>query len=73
MMLPMSPGDLDRMVKDRQDELRASQRPSTGRRPGLRVHLGRALIAAGAALSGEQVERPARRSTSLRRATGPTG
>jgi hypothetical protein len=72
MMLPMSPADLDRLVKDRQDQVRASQRPSVRRSPGLRVHLGHALIAAGAALSGEQVERPARPSTPLRRATRPT-
>ena len=73
MMLPMSPGDLDRLVKDRQDHLRASQRPAVGRGPGLRVRVGHALIAAGAALSGERVERPARPSSSLRRAARPTG
>ena len=73
MMLPMSPGDLDRLVKDRQDHLRTSLRPAVGRRPGLRVRVGHALIAAGAALSGERVEQPARPSSPLRRATRPTG
>lgn len=71
MMLPMSPSDLDRLVKDRQGHLRESQRTAL-ERPGLRVRVGRTLIAAGTALSGERVEQPARPSHSLRRATRPT-
>lgn len=35
-------------------------------RAGLRVHLGRALISLGASMSGERVERAARRSSPAR-------
>lgn len=73
MILPMFPGDLDRLVKYRQDRLRPAQRAAVARRPGFRVRVGRTLIAAGTALSGERVEQPARHSPALRGATRPTG
>ncbi|MGI8828718.1 MAG: hypothetical protein ACR2I5_02960 [Candidatus Limnocylindria bacterium] len=63
MMMP-SPVVLDRLLQERQRQLRMSPRrshaPATG---SLRVRIGHVLIAAGATLSGERVERPARPST----------
>jgi hypothetical protein len=64
MMLPPNPGDLDRMIRDHQEQL---QNPGTRPAPqrngsGLRVRIGHALIAAGYSLSGEQVDKPARHS-----------
>jgi hypothetical protein len=48
------------MIRDRQKQLRtpAAKRP-TRRAVALRVRIGHAMFAAGSALSGERVERPA--------------
>jgi hypothetical protein len=57
-----SPAVLDRLIQDRQDQVRRMARhPQQPGRPGLRVRIGLALIAAGSSLSGERVEMPARR------------
>jgi hypothetical protein len=63
MMLLPDPGVLNTMIRDRHHRLRPNRaaRPAAGF--GLRVRLGRALIAAGSTLSGERVEMPARRTT----------
>jgi hypothetical protein len=63
MMLP-TPGVLDVMVRDRQKKLRMKRHQGVaGRsRTGVRVRIGHALIAVGSSLSGERLERPARRS-----------
>ena len=57
-----NPSVLDRLIQDRQQELRASERRLTPASSGLRVRVGHVLIAAGTALSGERLEQPARRS-----------
>lgn len=61
MMIPPMSGVLDPLIRERQRELRkdAARRPAAADRR-LRVRVGRALIVAGSALSGEQVEMPAR-------------
>jgi hypothetical protein len=56
MMIMPSPGVLDQVVRERQDRLRLSARPTPGP-AGLRVRIGHALIAVGASLSGERLER----------------
>jgi hypothetical protein len=60
MMILPNPGVLDQLIRERQGRLRgtAAQRSMPGPR-GLRLRVGRALIAAGSALSGERVEHPA--------------
>jgi len=69
MMLPPNPGVLDQLIRDRQAKLRATP---ARRRPNAastwRVRAGHALIAVGTAMSGERVERPARRSAVSRAA-----
>lgn len=68
MMIP-EPGVLDRLVRDRHGRLRPVARPlDAARGAGLRVRVGRLLIAAGSALAGERTERPAR-PPALSRAT----
>ena len=69
MMILPNPGVLDELIRERQRGLRGTvgQRSAPGRR-GLRLHVGRALIAAGSALSGERVENPARTSVLSRTA-----
>ena len=61
MFTPPNPGVLDELIRERQRELRkdAARRPAPAERR-LRVRVGRALIVAGSALSGERVETPAR-------------
>jgi hypothetical protein len=67
MMLPPNPGVLDTLIRDRQTKLRANPaRKGRGAAGTWRVRAGHALIAAGNALSGERVERPARRSAMSR-------
>ena len=63
MMLVPHPGVLDRLIRDRHDQLapNRSQRPIDERHAGVRVRRGHALIAAGARVSGERVELPAHR------------
>lgn len=60
MMILPGPGVLDQLIRERQRGLRSTavQRSAPGPR-GLRLRVGRALIAAGSALSGERVEMPA--------------
>lgn len=60
MILP-NPGVLDQLIRERQRGLRGtSLRRSTSTGRGLRLRVGRALIVAGSALSGERVEQPVR-------------
>jgi hypothetical protein len=65
MMILPNPGVLDHLIRERQEKLRTTheQAQARRRRAGMRVRIGRALIAAGSTLSGERVERPARPST----------
>ena len=61
MMILPNPGVLDQLIRERQRGLRGTAaRHSTPETRGLRLRVGRALIAAGSALSGERVEQPAR-------------
>lgn len=62
MMLPPNPGDLDLMIRDRQEQLRISRPIGSAPIGGWRVRIGHALIAAGTTLSGEQSEQSARPS-----------
>jgi hypothetical protein len=67
-MIPSNPDVLDHLIRDRQDKLRATPRPSPAPAGnGLRVRIGHALIVAGSTISGEQVE-PARHSPTPRAA-----
>ena len=62
MMILSNPSVLDHFHAERQRRLRPTPRrgaTQTHTHAGLRVRLGRALIGAGAAISGERVE-PAR-------------
>ncbi len=64
MMILSNPSVLEHFHAERQRRLRPTPRTggtltTTNTRAGLRVRLGRALIGAGAAISGERVE-PAR-------------
>ena len=64
MMILSNPSVLDHFHSERQRRLRPTPRRGAARRTtpthaGLRVRLGRALIGAGTAISGERVE-PAR-------------
>jgi hypothetical protein len=68
MMLPPNPGDLDRMIRDHQEQLNNPHPRPHGNEGWLRVRVGRALIAAGTTLSGERAERPARHSAHARTA-----
>jgi hypothetical protein len=69
MMLPPNPGVLDQLIRDRQTKLRATPaRRAPSAAGNWRIRAGHALIAAGSALSGERVERPARRSAVSRAA-----
>jgi hypothetical protein len=69
MMLPPNPGVLDTLIRDRQTTLRvAPARRSAPAGVALRVRIGHALIVAGATLSGERVEKPARPSALSRAA-----
>ena len=65
MMILPSPNVLDRLIQDHHERLLPDDRATaTSSAPPIRVRVGHALIAAGASLSGERVERrPARRST----------
>ena len=58
MMIP-DPGVLDRLIQDRQHDLRPAPRPAVAAPLHMRVRIGRMLIAAGSTLSGERVELPA--------------
>lgn len=61
-MFSPSPGLWPGLITARQDRLRGSAQIRRSHAPGrLRVRLGHLLIAAGSTLSGERVERPARR------------
>lgn len=63
MMILPDPGVLNTMIRDRQTHLQARPHRSAARaRSAIRVRLGRALIAAGANLSGERAEQPTRPS-----------
>ena len=63
-MIMLNPGVLDQLIRERQRGLRgtAAQRSMPGPNR-LRRTVGRALIAAGSALSGERVEIPANART----------
>lgn len=63
MMILPGPGVLDTMIRDRHQRLRRHRTVRRAAGAGLRVRLGRALIAAGSTISGERVEMPARRKT----------
>jgi hypothetical protein len=67
MMIMPNPSVLEHFHAERQRRLRPTRRgtPRTRTHAGLRVRIGRALIGAGTALSGERVE-PARPSTQPR-------
>jgi hypothetical protein len=57
MMTLPSPDVLDELIQERQRALRRSQDAGIDQRPSpMRVRIGHALIAAGAALSGERLE-----------------
>jgi hypothetical protein len=56
MMIMPNPGVLDQIVRERQHRLRLSAQASATS-TGLRIRIGHALIAIGAGLSGERVER----------------
>jgi hypothetical protein len=51
-MLPIHPTDLDIVIRDRQERMRATPHPAAPR-IGMRVRIGHALIALGTSLSGE--------------------
>ena len=69
MMILPNPGVLDQLIRERQRGLRGTMARRSAFRPrGLRLRMGRALIAAGSALSGERVESPARTSVLSRTA-----
>ena len=69
MMILPNPGVLDQLIRERQRGLRGTMaRRSVPAPRGLRLRMGRALIAAGSALSGERVENPARTSALSRTA-----
>jgi hypothetical protein len=68
MMIMPNPSVLEHFHKERQRRLRPTPRTGATRTPthaGMRVRIGRALIGAGTALSGERVE-PARPSAQPR-------
>jgi hypothetical protein len=68
MMIMPNPSVLEHFHAERQRRLRPTPRRGTLRtrtHAGLRVRIGRALIGAGTALSGERIE-PARSSTQPR-------
>jgi len=63
MMILPSPNVLDRLIQDHNERLQHDDRATATVSP-IRVRVGHALIAVGASLSGERVERrPARHST----------
>ena len=67
MILP-NPDVLDQLIRDRQRGLRSiAVRATEPAERSVRIRVGHALIAAGAAISGERVE-PARRRPALSRA-----
>jgi hypothetical protein len=59
MMIP-EPGVLDRLIRDRHQQLQPAARSAGASAHGLRVRFGRMLISAGSTLTGERVELPAR-------------
>jgi len=63
MMILPSPNVLDRLIQDHNERLQPHDRATTTPVSQIRVRVGHALIAVGASLSGERVERPARPST----------
>lgn len=64
MMILPNPDVLDRLIRDRQRGLRVTAvRATEPAERSVRVRVGHALIVAGAALSGERVERAAQRPT----------
>ena len=60
-MLPIHPTDLEIVIRDRQERMRATPHPAAPR-TGMRVRIGHALIALGTSLSGERAQ-PARPHT----------
>lgn len=61
-MFSPSPGLWPGLIEARQERLRGAAQPRRGPAPAsLRVRIGHLLIAAGSTLSGERVERTARR------------
>jgi len=57
MTMQLDPTVLAVLVHERQEQLRRRPVPAVARRtPSLRVRIGRALIAAGSAISGERVD-----------------
>jgi len=61
MMIQPTPGVLDQLIRERQEQLRMrAPRAHTHRSGAVRVRIGHALIAAGRALIGERAEAPAR-------------
>ena len=63
MMILPSPNVLDRLIQDHAERLQHGTRPTVVSATPIRVRVGHALIAVGASLSGERVERPARPAT----------
>lgn len=62
MMILPNPDVLDQLIQDRQRRLRSTAvRAIEPAERSVRVRVGHALIAAGAALAGERVERAGRR------------
>ena len=62
MMILPNPDVLDQLIRDRQRGLRATAvRAAEPAERSVRIRVGHALIAAGAAISGERVERSGRR------------
>jgi hypothetical protein len=54
-MLPIHPTDLEIVIRDRQERMRATPHPAAPR-TGMRVRIGHALIALGISVSGERAQ-----------------
>ena len=66
MIIP-GPGYMEELIRARQAQLRPTPRMrAESRSVGLRVRVGRVLIAAGRSIGGERAELPARPSSTPR-------
>jgi hypothetical protein len=63
MIIP-GPGLMEELIRARQARLRPTPKVTLTSRVGLRVRLGRVLIAAGHTIGGERADLPARPSSS---------
>ncbi len=63
MIIP-GPGITEGFIRARQAQLRPTSQVRTAAHVGLRVRIGRVLIAAGRTIGGERVDLPARPSSS---------